>query len=134
MNSPHSPSTLQMDSGPLLHLPPLCNLIELFRDIQYTPNEAYTIHLAADIQVFNPRKDEPWDSTPASKLCIKNCTSVFLSLNSANSHLVAFVPERKGAPATIHILPLLTLSTGNHTTQKTFFKSDQVTVSTELMS
>ena len=113
-----------MDSGPLLHLPPLRNLIKHFRDIQYTPNKAYAIHLTADIQVFNLRKDEPWDLTLASKLCIENCTSIFLSLNSTNSHLIAFMPEHKGVPATICILPLLMLSTGNHTIQKTFFKSD----------
>ena len=54
--------------------------------------------------------------------------SVFLSPNSANPHIAAFVPERKSAPAIIRVLPLLTLSTGNYTAQKTFFKSDRVQV------
>jgi translation initiation factor 2A len=99
-----------------------------FRDIQYTPNETYAVRLSGDVQVFNPRKDEPWDPLPASKLRIENCTSVSLSPNSANPHIAAFVPERKGAPAIIRLLPLLTLSTGTHTAQKTFFKSDRVQV------
>ncbi len=117
-----------MDGAPPRHLPPLRDLIKLFRDIQYTPNETYAVRLSGDVQVFNPRKDEPWDSTPALKLRIENCTSVFLSPNSANTHIAAFVPERKGAPAIIRVLPLLTLSTGNHTAQKTFFKADRVHV------
>jgi hypothetical protein len=99
-----------------------------FRDIQYAPNEAYAVRLSGDIQVFNPSKDEPWDPTPASKLRVENCTSVFLSPNSANPHIAAFVPERKAAPAILRILPLVTLSTGNHTVQKSFFKSDRVQV------
>lgn len=43
-----------------------------------------------------------------------------------NPHVAAFVAEKKGAPASVKIYPLLNLANSAPVSQKTFFKADKV--------
>ncbi|KAG6827789.1 hypothetical protein H0H87_003622, partial [Tephrocybe sp. NHM501043] len=88
-------------------------------DVQYTISESHAIRLVSgEIQVFRPAE---WSKGISDKLKVEGATSVALS-PGLNPSVAVFVAEKKGAPASIKIYGLLTLS-GAPTCSKSFFKA-----------
>ncbi|KAJ2928491.1 hypothetical protein H1R20_g8590, partial [Candolleomyces eurysporus] len=92
--------------------------------IQYTISESHAIRLvSSEVQVFRPSE---WSKGIVDKLKVEGATSVALS-PGLNPSVAVFVAEKKGAPASIKVYGLLTL-TGAPTCQKTFFKADRAQI------
>ena len=93
-------------------------------DLQYTISESHAIRLVSgEIQVYRPSE---WSKGIVDKLKVEGATSVSLSPGLSPS-IAVFVAEKKGAPASIKIYGLSTLS-GLPTCQKTFFKADRAQI------
>ncbi|KAH7874554.1 eukaryotic translation initiation factor eIF2A-domain-containing protein [Lentinula edodes] len=98
-------------------------------DLQYTITESHAIRLVAqEIQVFRPTE---WGKGVVDKLKVEGATKACLS-PGLNPSVAVFVAEKKGAPASIKIYGLLTLS-ASPTCQKTFFKADRSTIKWNLL-
>jgi len=90
-------------------------------DLQYTISESHAIRLVGqEVQVYNPFE---WTKGIVDKLKIEGASSVTLSLG-LNPSVAIFVPEKKGAPASVKIFSLLSLSSPP-TCQKNFFKAER---------
>ncbi|KAL0947755.1 hypothetical protein HGRIS_013833 [Hohenbuehelia grisea] len=93
-------------------------------DLQYTISESHAIRLVGpEVQVFRPAE---WSKGIVDKLKVEGATSVTLS-PGLNPSIAVFVAEKKGAPASIKVYGLLTLS-APPTCQKTFFKADRAQI------
>ncbi|GJE88109.1 translation initiation factor eIF2A [Phanerochaete sordida] len=93
-------------------------------DLQYTISESHAVRLVAqEIQVFRPAE---WSKGIIDKLKVEGAASITLS-PGLNPSVAVFVPEKKGAPASVKIYNLLTLA-GSPLSQKNFFKSDRSTI------
>ncbi|KAI5823094.1 translation initiation factor eIF-2A [Schizophyllum commune Tattone D] len=91
-------------------------------DMQYTISESHAIRLVGpEIQVFRPSE---WSKGIVDKLRVEGATSVSLS-PGLNPSVAVFIAEKKGAPASIKVYSLLTLSSAPPTCQKNFFKADR---------
>ncbi|EIN07884.1 translation initiation factor eIF-2A [Punctularia strigosozonata HHB-11173 SS5] len=93
-------------------------------DVQYTISESHAIRLAGqEIQVFNPAD---WSKGVVDKLKVEGVKSITLS-PGLNPSVAVFIGEKKGAPAIIRVLGLLSLNSAP-TGQKTFYKADRATI------
>ncbi|KAI3601653.1 eukaryotic translation initiation factor 2a [Moniliophthora roreri] len=91
-------------------------------DLQYTTSESHAVRLVGqEIQVFRPAE---WDKGVVDKLRVEGASGIRLS-GGLNPSVAVFVPEKKGAPASVKVYALVSLSTGTPTCQKTFYKSDR---------
>ncbi|KAJ3740333.1 eukaryotic translation initiation factor eIF2A-domain-containing protein [Lentinula detonsa] len=94
-------------------------------DVQYTITESHAIRLVGqEIQVFRPTE---WGKGVVDKLKVEGASKASLS-PGLNPSVAIFVGEKKGAPASIKIYALLSLSTSTPTCQKSFFKADRSTL------
>ncbi|KAA1475845.1 translation initiation factor eIF-2A [Dentipellis sp. KUC8613] len=90
-------------------------------DLQYTITESHAVRLVGqEIQVFHPAE---WGKSVVDKLKVEGASSVTLS-PGLNPSVAVFIPEKKGAPASVRIYSLLNLS-APPTSQKTFFKAEK---------
>ncbi|KAF9265976.1 translation initiation factor eIF-2A [Marasmius fiardii PR-910] len=90
-------------------------------DLQYTISESHAVRLVGqEIQVFRPAE---WSKGITDKLKVEGASSVNLS-PGLNPSLAVFVPEKKGAPASVKVYSLVSLSSPP-TCQKTFYKADR---------
>ena len=93
-------------------------------DLQYTISESHAIRLVSgEIQVYRPSE---WSKGIVDKLKIEGATAISLS-PGLNPSIGAFVAEKKGAPASIKIYGLGTLSSPP-TCQKRFYKADKAQI------
>ncbi|KAJ3477108.1 hypothetical protein NLI96_g10693 [Meripilus lineatus] len=90
-------------------------------DLQYTISESHAVRLVGqEVQVFRPAE---WSKGVVDKLKVEGASAIALS-PGLNHSVAVFVAERKGAPATIRVYSLTSL-TGQPLSQKTFFKADR---------
>ncbi|KAJ8590702.1 translation initiation factor eIF-2A [Rhizopogon salebrosus TDB-379] len=93
-------------------------------DLQYTMSESHAIRLVTqEIQVYRPAD---WGKGIVDKLRVEGASMVSLS-PGLNPSIAVFVAEKKGAPASVKIYGLSTLS-GAPTCSKTFFKADRAQI------
>ncbi|KAF8985252.1 eukaryotic translation initiation factor eIF2A-domain-containing protein [Cyathus striatus] len=93
-------------------------------DVQYTFSESHAIRLVnSEIQVYRPAE---WEKGVVDKLKVEGASMVRLS-PGLNPSVAVFVGEKKGAPASIKIHPLISLSSPP-TCQKNFYKADRATI------
>ncbi|KIY51856.1 translation initiation factor eIF-2A [Fistulina hepatica ATCC 64428] len=93
-------------------------------DLQYTISESHAVRLVgSDVQVYRPSE---WDKGVVDKLRVEGATSVSLSPGLSPS-ITIFIAEKKGAPASVRIYNLLSLS-APPSCQKTFYKADCATI------
>jgi translation initiation factor 2A len=95
-------------------------------DVQYTTTESHAIRLVGqEVQVFRPTE---WDKGVVDKLKVEGATKASLS-PGLNPSVAVFFGEKKGAPASIKIYPLTTLSSSaTPSCQKTFYKAERSTL------
>ncbi|KAJ8093350.1 hypothetical protein PM082_020207 [Marasmius tenuissimus] len=90
-------------------------------DLQYTTSESHAVRLVGqEIQVFRPAE---WGKGVADKLKVEGAGSITLS-PGLNPSLAVFIPEKKGAPASVKVYSLVALASAP-TCQKTFYKADR---------
>ncbi|KAF8989374.1 eukaryotic translation initiation factor eIF2A-domain-containing protein [Cyathus striatus] len=93
-------------------------------DVQYTFSDSHAIRLVnSEIQVYRPAE---WEKGVVDKLKVEGASMVRLS-PGLNLSVAVFVGEKKGAPASIKIHPLISLSSPP-TCQKNFYKADRATI------
>lgn len=95
--------------------------------LQYTADEAYACRLVNS--EMHAIKTSDWSAGIAFKLKLEGSSQFFLS-PGRNPSAAFFTPEKKGAPGSVKVFNLMTLSSSpanpRPTGQKTFFKADKV--------
>lgn len=97
--------------------------------LQYTADETYACRLVnSELHAF---KTSDWEAGIAFKLRLEGSTQFTLS-PGRNPSAGFFIPEKKGAPGSVKVFNLTTLSSQpanpKPSSQKTFFKSDKVSM------
>ncbi|KAK7040360.1 hypothetical protein VNI00_009830 [Paramarasmius palmivorus] len=91
-------------------------------DLQYTISESHAVRLVGqEIQVFRPAE---WGKGVIDKLKVEGATAITLS-PGLNPSVAVFVPEKKGAPASVKVYGLVSLASSPPSCQKTFYKADR---------
>ncbi|KAJ3717541.1 eukaryotic translation initiation factor eIF2A-domain-containing protein [Lentinula raphanica] len=99
-------------------------------DVQYTITESHAIRLVGqEVQVWRPTQ---WKEGVVARLKVEGATKASVSPGLMNPAVAVFVGEKKGAPASIKVYALLSLSLSPTpplpTCQKSFFKADRCTL------
>ncbi|KAG0140991.1 hypothetical protein CROQUDRAFT_664447 [Cronartium quercuum f. sp. fusiforme G11] len=93
--------------------------------LQFTDNESHALRLvSAELHVYDPTA---FQAGVTSKLRLEGMSDYKLS-TGRNPHVAAFVAEKKGAPASVKIYPLLNLANSAPVSQKTFYKADKIQI------
>lgn len=99
----------------------LCKFIGERRALQWTADESLCAKLVTNtVQFFKP---SAFESGPAHHLHLEHISEFAIS-PGRTPHVAAFVPEKKGAPASIRLYTIPNFARA--TAQKTFYKADKI--------